>query len=567
MRGFSNAQAAPPLPPKGSGRISSNGNLSSMMMMPGGASNAVGNGPNSGGALSGSAGATAYRSHGGLGASSGAMAGAGTSGGGIVRHSIGNTSQQNLQSLYSSSSGGNGGSGNNLVGSSGDAALDHRRALHYANQPSSTTSSPALSFLPGHPAVPQALVSLVSMQSVTKARELEQIFLGDPIAYTQAQHRVESLRAQFEHGEQLKEAFGFDEHAFRFLARQYKLFRSGKVAEDDDASSIEPSFADMCAHNALAAFVTGNAHVSQMWRILHVLYESEDTARAMDAIEPIAAETHDGLDHPSNGATTYYTPPPLLHGPHALHPHHHQYLVETRSEDSTSVLSMDTDDHSHHNDTGGLGARKDLKHLDEFGQMHHGPHGHHHNGANGASGAGAANPNQTTMLLEQLDHVNPQALQGFDPYPYDVAGRGRDAERTGTAGANGRKPADASASGAASASSPMLIHGNAVHGELSHLRDSVLKELLEYYADVGDLQTCVAVAAVVSTVTNVEQVMGKAWLQQIYMHYIDLLHQLRIYSAANELVANCTDQSIRQMNMVRTKGFESKRLLVHDRRL
>lgn len=419
--------------------------------------------------------------------------------------------------------GGNG-SGNNLVNSNGDGSYDNRRALHYANHNHSSgnlsaTSSPALTFLPGPTAAPRALVSLVSMQSVTKASQMEQILKGTEEEYVNAQQQVEVMRSQFEHGLQLKESFGFDENTFRFLAMQYKFFSAGK-AEDDE----ELSFAQMCAHNALAAFVTGNSHLCQMWRILEVLYETEE-----DAEESVAkvVETQDPLVKDSS-TPKYYTPPPEHQQQHQQH-----YIAETRSEDSTSVISMDTDDHSHHND-GGLGNRKDAKHLDEF--AHH----------------GNANPNQTTMLLEQLDHVNPQAMEGFDPYPYyDVNGRGNTRDgvtdrATAAIGANNvRKTNDATTS-----SSPMIVHGNAVHGELSHLRDGVLKELLEYYADIGDLQTCVAIAVVVSKVANVEKVMGKSWLQQIYMHYIDLLHQLRIYSAANELVSSCSDQSIRQMNMV-----------------
>lgn len=521
------SQATPPLPPKASNNRMSNssGNLAAAAAAASGGSS-----------LSG---ASNYRSMGSMAGSTVASTASGA--GGIVRHSIGSTSQSNLQSLY----GGNT-SGNSLAASAGgDATFDSRRALYYANQPSSSgshsaTSSPALTFLPGS-AVPRALVSLVSMQGVTTASQLEQIFRGDDQEYAQAQQQLEAMRSQFEYGQQLKESFGFDEDSFRFLAKQYKLFSSGKVAEgdaDDDGKEEELTFVQMCAHNALAAFVTGNARLSQMWRILQVLYETEE-AKAPPSPPPI--ETRDTLGKDASNSQKYYTPPPepqhqQLHH-HAHHLLHSHYIAETKSEDSISVLSMDTDDHSHHND---LGHRKDAKHLDEFA-----PHG---------VGGGGANPSQTMMLLEQLDHVNPQAMQGFDPYPYDAAARGtstRDgiADRGGgPGGVSGARKSNDSPS-----SSPMIVHGNAVHGELNQLRDAVLKELLEYYADVGDLQTCVAIAVVVSKVANVEKVMGKSWLQQIYMHYIDLLHQLRIYSAANELVSNCSDQSIRQMNMVRAR--------------
>ncbi|KAF1320262.1 Wd repeat-containing protein 24, partial [Globisporangium splendens] len=475
-RAFASGVQAPPLPPKAGSRMSSSssGNLTSMA---------------SGGNLSA---ASNFKSLGSLNAATG-------TGGRIATR---NTSHQNLQNLH-------GNSGNNLLNAGGDGMYETRRAssLHYANQHSSgslsATSSPALTFFSVSTA-PRALVSLVSMQSVTKASQLESIFKGDEEEYLRAQEQVETMRAQFEHGLQLKESFGFDEDTFRFLAKHYLLFSDSKDGSEEDE---EVTFAQMCAHNALAAFVTGNSHLCQMWRILEVLFENEMEAepRVVDD-----EELNKEYNHPD----------------HMQH-QHHQYMVETRSDDSTSVLSMDTDDHSHHND-GGLGGRKDAKLLDEYPPDR-------------------SNPNQTMMLLEQLDHVNPQAMQGFDPYPYDVNGRlgnARDGtdRNAGAGGGNASRKNDSS-------SSSMIVHGNAVHGELSHLHDDVLKELLEYYADIGDLQTCVAIAVVVSKVTSVEKVMGKSWLQQIYMHYIDLLHQLRIYSAANELISNCSDQSIRQMNM------------------
>ncbi|TYZ60383.1 hypothetical protein PybrP1_003652 [[Pythium] brassicae (nom. inval.)] len=515
------SQATPPLPPKASiGRtIGSSGNFAAAA--------------SAGGGLTG---ASNHRSLG----SMGAVAAAGA--GGIVRHSAGNTSQSNLQSLQGGSN-----SGNSLATSLGvDGAFDNRRALHYANQPSSSgshsvTSSPALTFLSGSVA-PSALVSLVSMQGAAKASQLERIFRGDGDEYSKAQQELEAMRAQFAYGQQLKESFGFDEDSFRFLAKQYVLFSTGKVATGDStqpqqqAEDEELSFVQMCAHNALAAFVTGNARLSQMWRILQVLYESE----AENAPSALAA-SHDVVRKDAGSGQKYDAPPEPHHPHHALHRH---YIAETRSEDSTSVLSMDTDDHSHHNDGGGLVARRDARHGDEFA---------HHGGGSGA------NPSQTMMLLEQLDHVNPQAMHGFDPYPYDSAGRGNAHRDPGSAdrvgGGSGGGGGARTSKDASPSSSPMIVHGNAVHGELSQLHDAVLKELLEYYADVGDLQTCVAVAVVVSKVANVENVMGKSWLQQIYMHYIDLLHQLRIYSAANELVANCSDQSIRQMNMKSTTVY------------
>jgi hypothetical protein len=123
------------------------------------------------------------------------------------------------------------------------------------------------------------------------------------------------------------------------------------------------------------------------------------------------------------------------------------------------------------------------------------------------------------------------------------------------------KPSTSSSNSTGGSSKSIMVHGNVVRGEVSRLRDSLLKELLEYYAEKADIQTCVTIVTVVSKKSDVEKIMGKSWLQQIHMHYIDMLHQMRIYSTANEIVSNCSDSSIRQMNMVSKlfKMFESNK--------
>ncbi|KAG3153813.1 hypothetical protein PI124_g11074 [Phytophthora idaei] len=378
------------------------------------------------------------------------------------------------------------------------------------------SASPVTPMMSGS-TVPRALVALVTMQNVNKAHQLEKIFLGDESEYVQAGKQVEALRAQFEQGQYLKESFGFDEHTFRFLAKHYMLFPEVPSKNSNNNSSGGGdkggvSFAQMCAHNALAAFVTGNSHLCQMWRILEVLYANEeaDTAKTKrnGGKLKIGEQYAEGFS-PEDGQD--------------------RDLDEENRERSPSDS----------NQVNNFVQRDDRQDSDEFGHdgHSHATHGH-------------TNASETTMLLEQLDHVNPQAMEGFDPYPYDPMGRhanenGREAgDRNGTSGVTNVR-----------GNSSMIMNGSAVMGDLGHLRDDVLKEVLEYYTEIGDLQSCVAITVVVGKVTSVEKVMGKAWLQHIYMHYIDLLHQLQIYTTANELVANCSDQSIRQMNMKSTSVY------------
>ncbi|KAH9160229.1 hypothetical protein LEN26_001972 [Aphanomyces euteiches] len=137
---------------------------------------------------------------------------------------------------------------------------------------------------------------------------------------------------------------------------------------------------------------------------------------------------------------------------------------------------------------------------------------------------------QTSKLLAQLDEVNP--MHGVDSYPYD------EVKHTSTEALQAQQ---------ASAQSV----------DISRVQDTLLKELLDYYCEAGDVQSCATIAAAMNTVTNIELIMGKGWLQQVYMHYIDLLHQLQLYSIANYLVKNCPDLGIRQMNMKATTIYTS----------
>lgn len=468
-RTFGPGAQTPPLPPRSStSRLNSTGNLSNMQ---------------SGGGTLSSAGN--YNSLGNIQAASS-----------MVRQSSSSASHQNLQSMHSHSvhSGTTVGNSSSSADASG---LDTKRPmLHYVNQSGSvvsSTSSPTATSSAVSTA-PRALVAIVAMQNISTASQLEKILYGDAEEYFRMEQQTAFMKARFQPVLNLKDTFGFDEEVFRFLAKQYALYS-------------ELSFADACAHNALAAFVTGNSQACQMWRILEVLYEEER------ATEVTAAQVNSRADSGD-------------------------YQPELKQRER--------------HDTEDLQDASDYEQNGETRQRH--PHSHPISAARNTtdgsdeSEAVSTNTNQTEMLLQQLDHVNPDAMQGFDPYPYNKLGGERDAStsKSGTHIQNN-----------VSSSSPMIVHGNAVHGELSHVRDDVLKELLEYYADLGDLQTCVAIVAVVTKVSDVEKVMSKAWLQQIYMHYIDLLHQLRLYATANDLITKCSDQSIRQMNMVRSAAYRT----------
>ncbi|ETV92613.1 hypothetical protein H310_13067 [Aphanomyces invadans] len=151
------------------------------------------------------------------------------------------------------------------------------------------------------------------------------------------------------------------------------------------------------------------------------------------------------------------------------------------------------------------------------------------NGTTEAQQGGPAHGNQTSTLLAQLDEVNP--MHGVEAYPYDEAKE------------------------LMVASPKSQTYGKSA--DVSRIQDILLKELLEYYSEAGDVQSCTTISAAMSYVTSIETLMGKGWLQQVYMHYIDLLHQLQLYSVANDMVKNCPDVGIKQMNMKATTIYTS----------
>ena len=90
---------------------------------------------------------------------------------------------------------------------------------------------------------------------------------------------------------------------------------------------------------------------------------------------------------------------------------------------------------------------------------------------------------------------------------------------------------------------------------LEQIQCDVIRDVIEYYCELGDVQTSVSIAIVVNHVVEVDAILGKDQLVQLYMHYINLLHQLRLYTVANLLISKCTDSSISQMNMKATSIY------------
>ena len=75
-------------------------------------------------------------------------------------------------------------------------------------------------------------------------------------------------------------------------------------------------------------------------------------------------------------------------------------------------------------------------------------------------------------------------------------------------------------------------------------------DVLDYYANEGDVQTCVTVCRALGAA--VEEAVGQARLQQWLVQYIDLLHRLQLWSPASTVMARCNDPYLRRKNQEHT---------------
>jgi hypothetical protein len=83
-----------------------------------------------------------------------------------------------------------------------------------------------------------------------------------------------------------------------------------------------------------------------------------------------------------------------------------------------------------------------------------------------------------------------------------------------------------------------------------------IKALLFERADAGDVQTCVALCEVLQVVESGGQTripgLGITMVREWYLSYIDLLHQMCLFSAAAFIIKNCKDEAIGALNQQST---------------
>jgi len=82
------------------------------------------------------------------------------------------------------------------------------------------------------------------------------------------------------------------------------------------------------------------------------------------------------------------------------------------------------------------------------------------------------------------------------------------------------------------------------------MRLAVARDVLDHYADRGDVQLCVTLSRALGPA--VEALVPRRRLQSWLLGYIDLLHRLRLWSPASTVMARCSDEGIRGLNQMYT---------------
>lgn len=110
--------------------------------------------------------------------------------------------------------------------------------------------------------------------------------------------------------------------------------------------------------------------------------------------------------------------------------------------------------------------------------------------------------------------------------------------------------AAAAAAAAAPGPAPLLNMEEYAKQSWRGFRVRVALDLLEHYADAGDVQTCVTVSRVLGS--EVESKVGKRRLQRWLVAYIDMLHRLQLWAPASTVMARASDEGIRRLNQMQT---------------
>lgn len=87
--------------------------------------------------------------------------------------------------------------------------------------------------------------------------------------------------------------------------------------------------------------------------------------------------------------------------------------------------------------------------------------------------------------------------------------------------------------------------------DLKAFREHVLLEFLSFSADIGDVQSAVAVALVFKDTVEIDPMISRHW----FYGYIDLLHSRRLFNEAALVISKCGIPDLGQMNQKMTSIY------------
>nr|CAG4712638.1 unnamed protein product [Naegleria fowleri] len=80
--------------------------------------------------------------------------------------------------------------------------------------------------------------------------------------------------------------------------------------------------------------------------------------------------------------------------------------------------------------------------------------------------------------------------------------------------------------------------------DLEKLYESSIQETIEYYAEMGDIQTCVALIEVLDKKHEMSGEREAQW----YLSYIELLNRHKLFTCSNELINGCSNYDVHNLN-------------------
>eukprot|EP00743_Colponemidia_sp_Colp-15_P008408 GILK01009135.1.p1 GENE.GILK01009135.1~~GILK01009135.1.p1 ORF type:complete len:835 (-),score=98.21 GILK01009135.1:161-2581(-) len=336
-----------------------------------------------------------------------------------------------------------------------------------------------------------------------------------------------------------------------------------------------PYPAELCEHNHKIAKIAGREQLAQMWKTLKVLFEEPQESTVLFD-EPLQTVTEELDSRNDNHGTTDYLNLPEVPGPQIFIDESHNFDDNDKNTpssslpSSTSNLFMDSHDQifpSPAQPTPSLPTPSSISDVSSVGLAGHLSghlsdnnfslsHPHHHHPLLSRFDAAASPSSMSASLAPSVRSPLPPPLLSHTPNnksePRPSRYSSPDRSLLLQFGASfltdmSMKDNHPSAAAAAGLSSSFLSPS------LHWLAEPMAHDALEFYAEQGDVQTCVAIVTVLGDRITVDSRKIESWA----IAYIELLQRLELWVAAADTIRTCKLDSIKQMNQKGTTIWTS----------